>query len=87
MKAGQKGALWPKKPTANSISKRRYLPFAFAPLVLLDESQIKDLIYEARGQKVMLDFDLARIYGYGTSAFDQQIKGNLDRFPRTSLFN
>ena len=43
-----------------------------APLALLDESLIKDLIYEIRGQKVMLDFDLARIYGYGTSAFNQR---------------
>ena len=57
-----------------------------APLALLDESQIKDLIYEVRGQKVMLDFDLARIYGYGTSAFNQQIKRNLDRFPEDFSF-
>lgn len=56
------------------------------PLALLDESQIKDLIYEVRGQKVMLDFDLARIYGYGTSAFNQQIKRNLDRFPQDFSF-
>ncbi|MBQ7242910.1 MAG: ORF6N domain-containing protein [Bacilli bacterium] len=57
-----------------------------APLALLDESQIKDLIYEVRGHKVMLDFDLARIYGYGTSAFNQQIKRNLDRFPQDFSF-
>ena len=57
-----------------------------APLALLDENQIEDLIYEVRGQKVMLDFDLARIYGYGTSAFNQQIKRNLDRFPQDFSF-
>ena len=57
-----------------------------APLALLDESQIKDLIFEIRGQKVMLDFDLARIYGYGTSAFNQQVKRNLDRFPQDFSF-
>ena len=34
-----------------------------APLALLDESLIKDPIYEIRVQKVMLDFDLAHIYG------------------------
>ena len=56
------------------------------PLVLLDENLIKDLIYEIRGQKVMLDFDLARIYGYGTSSFNQQIKRNLDRFPQDFSF-
>ena len=43
-------------------------------LVILDESYIKGLIHEIRGQKVMLDFDLARIYGYTTKAFNQQIK-------------
>lgn len=49
-------------------------------------ASIKDLIYEIRGQKVMLDFDLARIYGYGTSAFNQQVKRNLDRFPADFVF-
>ena len=57
-----------------------------ASLVLLDENLIKDLIYEVRGQKVMLDFDLARIYGYGTSAFNQQIKRKWDRFPEDFSF-
>ena len=55
-------------------------------LALVEENLIKDLIYEIRGQKVMLDFDLARIYGYGTSAFNQQIKRNLDRFPQDFSF-
>ena len=55
-------------------------------LVLLDESLIKDLIYEIRGQKVMLDFDLARIYGYSTKAFNQQIKNNADKFELDFMF-
>ena len=57
-----------------------------APLVLLDESQIKDLIYEVRGQKVMLDFDLARIYGYETRYFNRQVKNNADRFDNDFTF-
>ena len=57
-----------------------------APLALLDESLIKDLIYEIRGQKVMLDFDLARIYGYSTKAFNQQIKNNADKFELDFMF-
>ena len=57
-----------------------------APLIMLDESFIKSLIYEIRSQKVMLDFDLARIYGYEMSAFNQQIKRNLDRFPQDFSF-
>ena len=56
------------------------------PLVLLDESLIKDLIFEIRGQKVMLDFDLARIYGYSTKAFNQQVKNNADKFELDFMF-
>ncbi len=57
-----------------------------APLALLDESQIKDLIYEVRGQKVMLDFDLARIYGYETRYFNRQVKNNAGRFDNDFTF-
>ncbi len=38
------------------------------------------MIYEIRGQKVMLDFDLARIYGYETRDFNNQVKRNIERF-------
>ena len=48
--------------------------------MIIDENNIKDLIYEIRGKKVMLDFDLARIYGYSTSAFNQQVKRNIAKF-------
>ena len=44
------------------------------------------LIYEVRGQKVMLDFDLARIYGYSTKAFNQQVKNNTDKFELDFMF-
>ena len=50
-------------------------------LVIIDEQTIKGMIYEIRGQKVMFDFDLARIYGYQTRAFNQQVKRNIDKFP------
>ena len=49
-------------------------------LVILDESYIKGLIHEIRGQKVMLDFDLARIYGYDTRDLNNQVKRNPDKF-------
>ncbi len=39
------------------------------------------LIYEVRGQKVMLDADLARIYGVPTRRLNEQVKRNRDRFP------
>ena len=49
-------------------------------IMVLDEENIEDLIYEIRGQKVVFDFDLAKIYGYTTSAFNQQVKNNAQRF-------
>ena len=55
-------------------------------LVLLNEENIKDLIYEIRGQKVMLDFDLARIYGYETKNFNRQVKNNINKFPEDFMF-
>ena len=41
---------------------------------------IKDAIYTIRGVKVMLDSDLAEIYGYQTSRFNQQVKNNIEKF-------
>ena len=49
-------------------------------LIELTDETISSMIYEIRGQKVMLDFDLARIYGYLTRDFNNQIKRNLERF-------
>ena len=47
---------------------------------------IKDLIYEIHGQKVMLDYDLASIYGVKTSSLNQAVKRNIDRFPGDFMF-
>ena len=52
----------------------------------LTEQNIESMVYFIRGQKVMLDFDLARIYGYSTKAFNQQIKRNLNKFPEDFMF-
>ena len=42
--------------------------------------KISDLIYRVRGREVMLDADLARIYGYETRTFNQQVTRNKERF-------
>ena len=47
---------------------------------------IKDVIYEVRGQKVMLDRDLASIYGVETRTLNQAVKRNIDRFPTDFMF-
>lgn len=44
------------------------------------EGEICNKIYNIRGEKVMLDRDLAEIYGYTTSAFNQQVKNNIEKF-------
>ena len=49
-------------------------------LMLIDERTLKDKIYTIRGQQVMLDSDLAEIYGYSTKAFNQQVKNNIGKF-------
>ena len=55
-------------------------------LVLLSEENIKNMIYEIRGQKVMLDFDLASIYGYETKRFNEQVKNNINKFPEDFMY-
>ena len=39
------------------------------------------MIYTVRGEKVMFDFELAKIYGYETKYFNRQVKNNIDKFP------
>ncbi|MBE0649076.1 MAG: ORF6N domain-containing protein [Bacteroidales bacterium] len=48
--------------------------------------EIISQIYFIRGQKVMLDSDLARIYGVTTARLNQQVRRNLDRFPADFMF-
>ena len=48
--------------------------------------QIKDLIYEIRGQKVMLDSDLAGLYEIETKALNRAVKRNIERFPDFFMF-
>ncbi len=53
---------------------------------LVKVSDIKGLILELRGQKVMLDRDLAMIYGISTKRLKEQVKRNIDRFPNDFMF-
>lgn len=51
-----------------------------------DLQLIQSKIYEIRGQKVMLDRDLAEMYGVETRALNQAVKRNIDRFPEDFMF-
>ena len=52
----------------------------------MDANIIRGKIYEIRGQKVMLDFDLAELYGVETRVFNQAVKRNAERFPEDFMF-
>jgi phage regulator Rha-like protein len=47
---------------------------------------IQQKIFEIRGQKVMLDFDLAELYEVETKVFNQAVKRNIDSFPEEFMF-
>lgn len=47
---------------------------------------IRSKIYEIRGQKIMLDRDLAKMYGVDTRTLNQAVKRNLERFPSDFMF-
>ena len=53
----------------------------------MDELQnIQNLIYSIRGQRVMLDFDLAMLYEVETRSLNQSVKRNIKRFPKDFMF-
>ena len=55
-------------------------------LLLIDEKTIRDKMYYIRGKYVMIDSDLAEIYGYTTKAFNQQVKNNIEKFDDDFMF-
>ena len=55
-------------------------------IMIVDEKSLKDKIYVIRGQQVMLDFELAEIYGYETKQFNRQVQRNIDKFENDFMF-
>ena len=55
-------------------------------IAILDEKDLSKYVYIIRGQQVMLDFDLARYYGYETKRFNEQVKRNIVKFPKEFRF-
>ena len=53
---------------------------------LIDKNLLKSRIYTIRGVKVMLDADLAEIYGYEKKVFNQQVKNNIEKFDEDFRF-
>ena len=55
-------------------------------LSIYDDDYLKSKIYIIRGVQVMLDADLADIYGYTTKRFNEQVKNNIERFDEEMRF-
>ena len=53
---------------------------------LIPAERIEASIYSIRGERVMLDRDLAALYGVETKVLKQAVKRNIDRFPRDFMF-
>src|SRR5437867_2884035 len=53
---------------------------------LIRPDEIEQVIHVVRGQRVMLDSDLARLYGVATKALNQAVKRNAARFPSDFAF-
>ena len=53
---------------------------------IIKQDFIERTIYLVRMQKVMLDSDLAKLYGVSTKVFNQAVKRNLNRFPPDFIF-
>jgi hypothetical protein len=55
-------------------------------LQIPEEESITSLIYIIRGEKVMLDYDLAKLYGVETRRLKEQVRRNINRFPEDFMF-
>ena len=52
----------------------------------ISNEEIKNLIYIVRGKQVMLDSDVARLFGYQTKDLNRNVKNNIERFPEYYCF-
>ena len=52
----------------------------------IPDEVLMDKIYNIRGQKIMLDSDLAQLYGVETKRLKEQVKRNIERFPKHFMF-
>ena len=54
---------------------------------LIHESEVKELIIELRGEKVLIDRDVAKLYGVETRDINKAVKNNADKFPENYCFS
>jgi hypothetical protein len=72
-----------------------YFPLALHPIkkpnpmkkeINIPEEVVLNKIYEIRGEKVMMDYDLAELYGVPTKVLKQAVRRNITRFPEDFMF-
>ena len=54
--------------------------------IIVDDKKVENMIYEIRGKQVMLDSDLAKLYGVETKRINEAVKNNLIKFPERFSF-
>lgn len=62
------------------------MPKSNLPIMMVSEENILEKIYLIRGQKVMLDKDLAEMYGVEVKRLNEAVKRNITRFPEDFMF-
>ena len=55
-------------------------------VIEVTEEYLKEKLYKIRGKRVLLDADLAEIYGYDTKGFNRQVKNNIEKFDDDFMF-
>ena len=55
-------------------------------VIEVTEEYLKEKQYKIRGKRVLLDADLAEIYGYDTKGFNRQVKNNIEKFDEDFMF-
>lgn len=55
-------------------------------VIEVTEEYLKEKLYKIRGKRVLLDVDLAEIYGYDTKGFNRQVKNNIEKFDEDFMF-
>ena len=55
-------------------------------IIEITNEVIVNMIHEIRGEKVMLDFELADLYGYETRYLNRQVHRNIEKFPEDFMF-
>jgi hypothetical protein len=74
------------RPDPESITNSDPLSYPASNKVSATSDLIRGKIYEIRGRKVMLDFDLSEMYGIETKRLKEAVRRNIERFPDDFMF-